>query len=238
MKLPFLSVHYTRLRIGTFNVNGKLPSQDLSAWVRGISIADANKYIPPLKQLSPFSIGDITKDPLDTANSLVTASLSSSHVHLTAFSAAQVHTDSGATPDAPDAPELPASEPPSNQDDEDDDADLIVLGFQELDLSTSALLYSTETTREDAWLTAVLAGLGEKAAAYEKVSARFRDACFASHSCFLTQAGALQLASRQLVGMLVLILVKRTLRDCFARVQAASVGAGLMGLMVRPRSLR
>ena len=48
--------------------------------------------------------------------------------------------------------------------------DLIVLGFQELDLSAGALLYSAETTREDAWLTAALAGLGEKAVEYEKVS--------------------------------------------------------------------
>lgn len=50
-----------------------------------------------------------------------------------------------------------------------DDPDLIVLGFQELDLSTGALLYYTETTREDAWFVAAMAGLGEKAEAYEKV---------------------------------------------------------------------
>ena len=53
---------------------------------------------------------------------------------------------------------------------EEDDPDLIVLGFQELDLSTGALLYYTETTREDAWYSAVLAGLGEKAVEYDKVS--------------------------------------------------------------------
>lgn len=47
--------------------------------------------------------------------------------------------------------------------------DVIVSCFQELDLSASALLYSTETTREDAWFTAVMAGLGEKAEHYEKV---------------------------------------------------------------------
>ena len=46
---------------------------------------------------------------------------------------------------------------------------MFVLGFQELDLSTEALLYSTRTTREDAWCAAVLAGLGEKAAGYRKV---------------------------------------------------------------------
>ena len=54
-----------------------------------------------------------------------------------------------------------------------EDPDLLVLGFQELDLSTEALLYSTKTVREDAWCTAVFAGLGEKAVLYEKV----RSAC-------------------------------------------------------------
>jgi hypothetical protein len=47
---------------------------------------------------------------------------------------------------------------------------MLVLGFQELDLSTEALLYSTGTTREDAWCMAVFAGLGEKGVLYEKVS--------------------------------------------------------------------
>ena len=51
----------------------------------------------------------------------------------------------------------------------DDDPDLIILGFQELDLSASALLYSTDLTREDAWVTAAMAGLGEKAELYTKV---------------------------------------------------------------------
>ena len=52
-----------------------------------------------------------------------------------------------------------------------DDPDMLVLGFQELDLSAEALLYSTKTVREDAWCMAVFAGLGEKAALYEKVGA-------------------------------------------------------------------
>jgi hypothetical protein len=51
----------------------------------------------------------------------------------------------------------------------DRDPDMIVLGFQEIDLSTEALLYSTGTVREDAWFMAVMAGLGEKGALYEKV---------------------------------------------------------------------
>ena len=51
----------------------------------------------------------------------------------------------------------------------DDDPDMLVLGFQELDLSTEALLYSTGTAREDAWCMAAFAGLGEKGVLYEKV---------------------------------------------------------------------
>jgi phosphatidylinositol-bisphosphatase len=50
------------------------------------------------------------------------------------------------------------------------DPDILVLGFQELDLSTEALLYSTKTLREEAWTSAIFAGLGEKAEMYEKVS--------------------------------------------------------------------
>ena len=47
--------------------------------------------------------------------------------------------------------------------------DLLVLGFQELDLSTEALIYSTSTAKEDAWCAAVFAALGEKGELYEKV---------------------------------------------------------------------
>jgi len=46
---------------------------------------------------------------------------------------------------------------------------MLILGFQELDLSTEALIYSTSTAREDAWCTAIFAALGEKGDMYEKV---------------------------------------------------------------------
>lgn len=49
------------------------------------------------------------------------------------------------------------------------ETDVFVLGFQELDLSTEALIYSTGTVREDAWCSAVFAALGEKGERYEKV---------------------------------------------------------------------
>lgn len=57
-----------------------------------------------------------------------------------------------------------------NNDAKVSDPDLLVLGFQELDLSTEALLYATSTVREDAWVEAILAGLGERGILYEKVS--------------------------------------------------------------------
>jgi len=59
---------------------------------------------------------------------------------------------------------------PNGIDEIADDPDILVVGFQELDLSTGALLYSTETLREDAWTSAVFAGLGEKIELYDKVS--------------------------------------------------------------------
>jgi hypothetical protein len=55
-----------------------------------------------------------------------------------------------------------------NDDKVDRDPDLLVFGFQELDLSAGALIYSVDTTREDAWTDAILAGLGEKAELYVK----------------------------------------------------------------------
>ena len=50
-----------------------------------------------------------------------------------------------------------------------DDPDVFVFAFQELDLSTEALLYSTTTTREDLWYHAIISALGEKGVKYEKV---------------------------------------------------------------------
>ena len=120
------------LRIGTFNVNGKMPTQDLSSWVQGTtaSTSDAPKDTassPRIENRSPSS----SRFPQFTLNSTTSS-----------FSNAE-RTSVG--------------------------PDVIILGFQELDLSTEALIYSTGTAREDAWYLAVFAALGEKAAQYEKV---------------------------------------------------------------------
>ncbi|KAG5220607.1 DNase protein [Salix suchowensis] len=50
----------------------------------------------------------------------------------------------------------------------DRDPDIFVFGFQELDLSTEALLYSTSTIKEDSWAAAIFASLGNKASQYTK----------------------------------------------------------------------
>jgi phosphatidylinositol-bisphosphatase len=47
--------------------------------------------------------------------------------------------------------------------------DLLVVALQEVDQSTEALFYTTSPAREDAWIAAILAALGEKAQKYEKV---------------------------------------------------------------------
>ncbi|KAJ7612324.1 hypothetical protein DFH06DRAFT_1345073 [Mycena polygramma] len=157
--------HNLKVRIGTFNVNGNLPSQDLSSWVGGV--ANPN-YIPPLQEISPLSMGEVVKNPFDS-------------------------------------PGVPSSL--GEKDPRDPAPDLLVLGFQELDLSTEALIYATSTLKEEAWCTAALAALGAQAELYEK------------------------LASKQLVGMLIVIIVRKTLRSCFSEIKSSTAGTGIMGLM-------
>ncbi|KAI0943540.1 hypothetical protein AcW1_002679 [Taiwanofungus camphoratus] len=197
-----------RIRIGTFNVNGKLPSQDLSAWVRGR--LDGPELIPPLKEISPLSLGEIPHNaaehnPEDDRSARLNSAVISDDT-FTAFSAVRTLSSSRVSA-------ITESTSTSNLDtregvpEDPTDPDLLVLAFQELDLSTEALLYSTKTVREDAWCMAAFAGLGEKAVLYER------------------------LASKQLVGMLLVIIVKKRMKDMFCDVKSASVGAGIMGMM-------
>lgn len=175
-----------RVRIGTFNVNGKLPSQDLAMWVQGQISGASNpkgpQYIPPLPDVSPFKVEDPTSSPLDRAVSDLAvadkndASSLKESIHTSVSHASDStlvqHGPETTAQKGPDAA-LEQSEPDGVDKSANimqGDPDVIVLGFQELDLSTGALLYSTETTREDAWFSAAMAGLGEKAEHYEKVS--------------------------------------------------------------------
>ncbi|KAG6909315.1 hypothetical protein DXG01_001114 [Tephrocybe rancida] len=181
-----------RLKLGTFNVNGKLPSQDLSGWVAGqipASTSTATAIIPPLKNTSPISfLGE-------HLFSFIKPSLTS-----------KLESSSSLTKDAIDHVDDLA----------DHDPDLLVLGFQELDLSTEALVYSTGTAREDAWCQAVFAALGEKGDLYEKVKGLYL---------------CTYLISKQLVGMLIVIIAKKTLLPCFSNVATSSAAAGIMGVL-------
>jgi len=64
-----------RLRLGTFNVNGKMPTQDLSAWIqgnvqeKGKSEKAASPSLPPVKGVSPLSMGG--NNPFDWSASLI-----------------------------------------------------------------------------------------------------------------------------------------------------------------------
>ncbi|KAH9931574.1 DNase I-like protein [Fomitopsis serialis] len=168
-----------RIRVGTFNVNGKMPIQDLSSWLRHGRLYES--FIPPLKEISPLSLSDLAQSPMSTGTV-------ESPLNVKPSAAADVDDKARVA---------------ENQ----DDPDLLVLAFQELDLSAEALLYSTKTVREDAWCTAAFAALGEKAVLYEK------------------------LVSKQLVGMLLLVIVQKRLKGCFGDVRSASIGAGIMGMM-------
>ncbi|KAG2159338.1 DNase I-like protein [Suillus bovinus] len=165
-----------RIRTGTFNVNGKMPSQDLSPWLRPTKRdSEISGWISPLKSISPL---DILSNPIDEQ---VTTTLGAS-------SATLAHSN-------------------VNNDTKVSDPDLLVIGFQELDLSTEALLYATSTVKEDAWVEAILAGLGERGILYEK------------------------LASKQLVGMLIVAIAKKSRLSCFGDIRFSAAGAGIMGIM-------
>ncbi|KAL9931381.1 hypothetical protein V8E36_009778 [Tilletia maclaganii] len=88
----------------------------------------------------------------------------------------------------------------------EDDPDLLVLGFQELDLSSAAYLYFNPK-RQTAWSATILAALGPVRAKHYTL-----------------------LASRQLVGILCFVFVRNELKDHIHTVRTASVGVGFGGL--------
>ncbi|KAF8336902.1 Endonuclease/exonuclease/phosphatase [Cantharellus anzutake] len=106
----------------------------------------------------------------------------------------------------------------------DEDSD--IMQIREAWIREQALLYSVTTEREDTWYTAILEGLGEDLA--QKYSKVFTLAVGGLLGSF-----ALKLASRQLVGMLIIVLIHESLQSSLAvgSVSSASAGAGLLGTM-------
>ena len=90
-----------------------------------------------------------------------------------------------------------------------EEPDLLVVSFQELDLSTGALMYATDSTRDEAWTAAIITALGHRADGDEYV----------------------KVASKQLVGMLVILISTKSVRPRIRDIRTSSVGVGIMGLM-------
>lgn len=150
--------------VGTWNVNGKLTSEDLSLWLLSESIV-SGQPVPP----SP--------PPKDHAS----------------------RSSDGNNHNNKKLPKLKKETIASLP-------DLYVIGFQELDLSAEAFLLN-DSPREDFWSLAIENGLKDYAGFYHKV------------------------ASKQLVGMLLIIYVKRSLLPHVGDVSADSAGCGIMGMM-------
>ncbi|KAI9102450.1 Endonuclease/exonuclease/phosphatase [Phlyctochytrium arcticum] len=89
---------------------------------------------------------------------------------------------------------------------DDPPASVYVLGFQELDLTSQAYLYS-DTTKEDEWCKAIEQALRGTGKAFFKV------------------------ASKQLVGMLILVYVREDEREKVSEVSAEYLGTGILGMM-------
>ena len=157
------------LRLGTFNVNGKPPTQSLVPWIWGsIGRSESVDRQPqphahdgPLESASvdaPSGKISPEDEPIPaTADVLDSSSFETSTAASFGFQSSK--------------DTIAQSSPPSSilPDNDEDLPDMFVLGFQELDLSTEALLYSTSTVKADAWTSAIFAALGKSADNYIKV---------------------------------------------------------------------
>ncbi|CAG8439804.1 7372_t:CDS:10 [Ambispora gerdemannii] len=84
--------------------------------------------------------------------------------------------------------------------------DIYAIGFQELDLSAEAFILN-DNTREEDWTRAVARGLGDRATNYWKI------------------------VSKQLVGLLLMVFVRKEHVTIVKDVQTDSAGVGIMGMM-------
>ena len=134
--------------MGTFNVNGKSPAQDLSTWLGNgppssrVNNNEQKPLIPPLRKPSPLSLSE--KETGEA--SLLHGYYVVAHASVSAETGAQ------------------------NANASTSEADMLITGFQEIDHSTEAFLNFAGHAREEVWTEAILAALGDKAERYEKVN--------------------------------------------------------------------
>jgi len=91
-----------------------------------------------------------------------------------------------------------------------------------LDVRHQALLFTQGNDRAVAWEEALFRGLGDRASEYEKVRRQSP-----GHT-------DIQLALTQYVGVMTIVLVRKTLRPAITRVETSEKGIGLMGFVVSP----
>lgn len=88
------------------------------------------------------------------------------------------------------------------------------------DVRHQALLFTQGNDRAVAWEEALFRGLGDRASEFEKVSRH------------LANGADQQLAFTQYVGVMTIVLVRKTLRSAITRVETSEKGIGLMGFIV------
>lgn len=129
--------------MGTFNVNGKSPTQDLSTWLAPLGNEPPSSRVNNNEQKSPLSPSEKKTgeaSPLYGNFGVV--------AHTSVFVGTEGQEGQALTPEA----------------------DMLVIGFQEIDHSTEAFFNFSGSAREEAWTVAILAALGDKAERYEKVN--------------------------------------------------------------------
>lgn len=89
-----------------------------------------------------------------------------------------------------------------------DDPDMIVLGLQEVDLRSTSLLIAQTDGRAEAWETNLFLSLADKAPEWERVELS------------------------QYVGVVLIILAKKSLKGYIGDVGKSARGVGLMGFGV------
>jgi phosphatidylinositol-bisphosphatase len=120
------------IHVGTFNVNGKLPVEGVNLDSwLGIAHEDEKGDSAVIPPVPAVSPFEV---PLPSDSDEPESVLQMKKDH-----------------QPPNVGDEPAKKP----------ADVITLSFQELDLSTAALIYSTEKSREEAWAQAVLRSLNK-----------------------------------------------------------------------------
>ena len=212
-----------RMRLGTFNVNGKMPSQDLSAWVQ-TSVNTTSRSqpnivssaLPPAKNRSPLDLGKGFQNPFTRRESLQNCC----YMELTALSSfwpIQVRSWSKYI-SARGAYIAGRSHRPGRS----RLAGLRISGARPLHWGVD--LFDWNCARRRVVPCHLCSSRRE--------GSKIREGHPLHWFYPQTILKIFQLVSRQLVGMLIVIIAKKCLKDCFGNIRSSAAGAGILGVMV------